>query len=128
MRTCRIGRGERPMRKIIVGAQVSMDGVMQGPGAQTEDPTKGLKFGGWAMRYFDQEFGEELDRVFKRFDLLLGRKPTRFLPRTGPTTTRTPPMEGSPNCSKTSRSTRFRAQARLIRAGRAQRSCATSPT
>jgi dihydrofolate reductase len=62
------------MRKIIVGAFVSMDGVMQAPGGPTEDPTKGFKFGGWEMPYFDQEGGEELDRVFKEFDLLLGRK------------------------------------------------------
>ena len=63
------------MRKVIVGAMVSMDGVMQAPGGPTEDPTKGFKFGGWEMPYFDQEFGEELDRVFKeKFDLLLGRK------------------------------------------------------
>ena len=63
------------MRKIIVGAQVSMDGVMQAPGGPTEDPTQGFKFGGWSMPYFDQEFGEEIDRVFKeKFDLLLGRK------------------------------------------------------
>ena len=63
------------MRKIIVGAQVSMDGVMQAPGARAEDTTKGFRFGGWAMPYFDQEFGEEIDRVFKeKFDLLLGRK------------------------------------------------------
>jgi dihydrofolate reductase len=63
------------MRKLIIGAQVSMDGVMQAPGGRTEDPTKGFKFGGWSMPYFDQEFGEELDRVFKeKFDLLLGRK------------------------------------------------------
>jgi dihydrofolate reductase len=63
------------MRKIIVGAQVSMDGVMQAPGGPTEDPTKGFKFGGWVMPYFDQEFGEELDRLFgEKFDLLLGRK------------------------------------------------------
>ena len=63
------------MRKIIVGAQVSMDGVMQAPGGPTEDPTKGFKFGGWAMPYFDQEFGEEIDHVFKeKCDLLLGRK------------------------------------------------------
>jgi dihydrofolate reductase len=62
------------MRKIIVGAQVSMDGVMQAPGGPTEDPTKGFKFGGWAMPYFNQEFGEEVDRLFKNYDLLLGRK------------------------------------------------------
>ncbi len=63
------------MRKIIVGAQVSMDGVMQAPGGPTEDPTRGFKFGGWSMPYFDQAAGEEIDRLFKeKFDLLLGRK------------------------------------------------------
>jgi dihydrofolate reductase len=62
------------MRKIIVGAQVSLDGVMQAPGGPTEDPTKGFEFGGWAMPYFNQEFGEEVDRLFNDFDLLLGRK------------------------------------------------------
>lgn len=62
------------MRKIIVGAQVSMDGVMQAPGGPAEDPTKGFKFGGWAMPYFNQEFGGEIDHLFKDFDLLLGRK------------------------------------------------------
>ena len=63
------------MRKIIVGAMVSMDGVMQAPGGPSEDPTKGFKFGGWVMPYFDQEGGEEIERLFKeKFDLLLGRK------------------------------------------------------
>jgi len=63
------------MRKIIVGAMVSIDGIMQAPGGPTEDPTKGFKFGGWVMPHFDREFGEEIDRLFKaQFDLLLGRK------------------------------------------------------
>ena len=63
------------MRKIIVGAQISIDGVMQAPGGPTEDPTRGFKFGGWVMPYFDQEFGEEIERLFsEKFDLLLGRK------------------------------------------------------
>jgi dihydrofolate reductase len=63
------------MRKIIVGAQVSMDGVMQAPGGPTEDPTKGFKFGGWSMAYFSNEASEEIMRLFKgKFDLLLGRK------------------------------------------------------
>jgi dihydrofolate reductase len=54
---------------------VSMDGVMQAPGGPTEDPSKGFRFGGWQMPYFDAEFGEELDRLFKEeFDLLLGRR------------------------------------------------------
>ena len=38
------------MRKIIVGALVSMDGVMQAPGGPTEDPTKRFKFGARRMR------------------------------------------------------------------------------
>ena len=63
------------MRKIIVGAMVSLDGVMQAPGGPTEDPTDGFEFGGWVMPYFDEAFGEELDLLFKdKFDLLLGRK------------------------------------------------------
>jgi dihydrofolate reductase len=62
------------MRKIVVGAQVSMDGVMQAPGGSTEDPTKGFELGGWSMPYFDEVFAEEIDRLFQKFDLLLGRK------------------------------------------------------
>jgi dihydrofolate reductase len=62
------------MRKLIVGAQVSMDGVMQAPGGSTEDPTRGFELGGWSMPYFDEEFGEEIDHIFENFDLLLGRK------------------------------------------------------
>lgn len=63
------------MRKIIVGTMVSLDGVMQAPGGPTEDPTKGFRFGGWVTPYFDEVFGEEIDRLFKeKFHLLLGRK------------------------------------------------------
>ena len=63
------------MRRIMVGAQVSLDGVMQAPGALWEDPTGGFRFGGWVMPYFDEVFGEEIERVFKeKCDLLLGRK------------------------------------------------------
>ena len=62
------------MRKIIVGAQVSMDGVMQAPGGPTEDPTRGFKFGGWAMPYVHPDSFEEIERIFTNFDLLLGRR------------------------------------------------------
>lgn len=54
---------------------VSLDGVMQAPGGPTEDPTKGFRFGGWVTPYFDEVFGEEVDRVLGAGrDLLLGRK------------------------------------------------------
>ena len=62
------------MRKIVVGAQVSLDGVMQAPGGPTEDPTGGFKLGGWSIPYFDETAGEEIDRLLQNFDLLLGRK------------------------------------------------------
>ena len=63
------------MRKIQVGAQLSLDGIMQAPGGPTEDPTGGFKFGGWALPYFDQVGGDEINRIFAEpFDLLLGRK------------------------------------------------------
>lgn len=62
------------MRKITVGAMVSMDGIMQAPGGPSEDPTKGFTFGGWVMPYNDAVFGEEIDQIFKNSDLLLGRK------------------------------------------------------
>jgi hypothetical protein len=55
------------MRKIIIGAFVSMDGIMQASGGPTEDPTKGFKFGGWEMPFFDQESREEIDRLIVEF-------------------------------------------------------------
>ena len=64
------------MRKVIVGAMVSMDGVMQAPGGPEEDPTGGFKFGGWtASLGNDPVFDEELGKLFvEPFDLLLGRR------------------------------------------------------
>ena len=65
------------MRKVIVGAIVSMDGVMQAPGGPEEDPTGGFKFGGWVAPFADIDpvFGEEIGKLFgEPFDLLLGRR------------------------------------------------------
>lgn len=53
------------MRKLIVGAQASLDGVMQAPGGPYEDPTKGFRFGGWSMPYWDDVGGEEISRLFQ---------------------------------------------------------------
>lgn len=63
------------MRRIIIGAMVSLDGVMQAPGGATEDPTNGFDLGGWVAPFFDEAFGEEVDRMLTpERDLLLGRK------------------------------------------------------
>ena len=64
------------MRRVIVGAFVSMDGVMQAPGGPEEDPTGGFELGGWvAPLAADPVFGEEVGKLFDQpFDLLLGRR------------------------------------------------------
>ena len=63
------------MRKIIVGAFLSLDGIMQSPGGPEEDPVGGFKFGGWVAPYFDETMGNSVSEMFaKPFDLLLGRK------------------------------------------------------
>lgn len=65
------------MRKVIVGAFVSIDGVMQAPGGPEEDPAGGFKFGGWVAPFteVDPVFGQEVGKLFSEpFDLLLGRR------------------------------------------------------
>lgn len=62
------------MRKIIVLTFLSLDGVMQGPGAPKEDTSNNFKFGGWVVPYFDEELGKIMaEQMGKPFDLLLGR-------------------------------------------------------
>lgn len=63
------------MRKIVTGAFISLDGVMQAPGGPEEDPTGGFRFGGWVAPLFDDVIGQSIDRSFSEpFDLLLGRR------------------------------------------------------
>lgn len=63
------------MRKVIVGAMVSLDGIMQAPGGPHEDPTGGFRYGGWVAPLADDAFGEEIAKMLGQpFDLLLGRK------------------------------------------------------
>jgi dihydrofolate reductase len=63
------------MRKVVAGAFVSLDGVMQAPGAPEEDPSGGFAFGGWVFPHWDPVIGDEMGRSFAEpFDLLLGRR------------------------------------------------------
>ena len=63
------------MRNICVLTFVSMDGVMQGPGAPEEDTSGGFRHGGWTVGYFDAFVGEEMNKEMGHpFDLLLGRR------------------------------------------------------
>lgn len=62
-------------RRIIGGAFVSLDGVMQAPGGPEEDPTGGFAHGGWLAGYFDEVIGNQIDTLFHSpCDLLLGRR------------------------------------------------------
>ena len=63
------------MRKLVVAAFVSLDGVMQAPGGPQEDPSGGFEYGGWVFPHWDEVGGEAMSESFaKPFDLLLGRK------------------------------------------------------
>jgi dihydrofolate reductase len=63
------------MRKIKAAVFQSLDGVMQAPGGQTEDPTGGFTHGGWEMPYEDSKTDAALGEVFTtEYDLLLGRR------------------------------------------------------
>ena len=63
------------MRKLIVAEHLSLDGVMQSPGAPDEDPSGEFRLGGWIVPYADEAVGQELQDLFSQpFELLLGRR------------------------------------------------------
>ena len=54
---------------------VTIDGVMQSPGAPEEDPRNGFDLGGWLPPHFNAELGEYMNEVFDQADaILLGRR------------------------------------------------------
>src|SRR2546429_8584715 len=46
-------RKETAMRKVIVNEWMTLDGVVQAPGAADEDTSGGVAHGGWRLRYLD---------------------------------------------------------------------------
>jgi dihydrofolate reductase len=62
------------MRKITVLSFITLDGVMQAPGAPEEDPSDGFKYGGWTAPYGDEVSGKVMQKQMEPADLLLGRK------------------------------------------------------
>jgi dihydrofolate reductase len=62
------------MRKIIVISMISLDGVLQAPGAPDEDTSGGFEYGGWVAGYGDDAFDEKFAPLMAPSDLLLGRK------------------------------------------------------
>jgi len=63
------------MGRLTINTFLTLDGVMQAPGAPAEDPSGGFEHGGWLVPYADPDMGQSITEVFAMIDaLLLGRK------------------------------------------------------
>jgi dihydrofolate reductase len=63
------------MRKVVVLNNLTLDGVMQGPGRPDEDTRDGFTYGGWSMPYNDAVKGQAMgEGMSKGADLLFGRR------------------------------------------------------
>ena len=64
------------MRRLIVNEFMSLDGVVQAPGAADEDTSGGFKHGGWHMRYMQDELARRwaLASIVEAGGFLLGRR------------------------------------------------------
>jgi len=62
--------------RIIISDFISLDGVVQAPGGQGEDPDGGFRHGGWSMPFFDEDaMGPVLGEVMAQTEaLLFGRR------------------------------------------------------
>jgi dihydrofolate reductase len=63
------------MRTLAVHTFLTLDGVMQAPGAPREDDSGGFAYGGWSVNYWDDTMSRFMAESLGRpFDLLLGRR------------------------------------------------------
>lgn len=63
------------MSKLVVGAFLTLDGVMQAPGGPDEDREGGFRHGGWLVPYFDEKFAAIMaEWTIQAGSFLLGRK------------------------------------------------------
>ena len=61
--------------KLVVAESMSLDGVVQSPAGQDEDPSGGFAEGGWLPAYFDNTVEEFVGAGFANVEaLLLGRR------------------------------------------------------
>lgn len=63
------------MAKLTLITFLTLDGVMQGPGAPEEDPSGGFEYGGWQAPVIDEDSGRFVAELFDRSAaFLLGRR------------------------------------------------------
>lgn len=63
------------MRKLVVAEFITLDGVIQAPGAPDEDTDGGFKHGGWTLPYWHDDIGAHFFEAMGQADaLLLGRR------------------------------------------------------
>ena len=63
------------MRKLIVAEFITLDGVIQAPGAPDEDSSGEFLHGGWMVPYADETTGKAVEELHSQpFELLLGRR------------------------------------------------------
>ena len=63
------------MRKLIVAEFITLDGVIQAPGGETEDTDGGFTHGGWTRPYWHDDIGRHFFEAMSEADtFLLGRR------------------------------------------------------
>ncbi len=59
------------MAELTLTAFLTLDGVMQAPGGQGEDPSGGFQHEGWLVPHADADMGAAIDEIFSKADAFL---------------------------------------------------------
>jgi dihydrofolate reductase len=86
------------VRKLIVSEFLTLDGVMQAPGAPDEDRSGGFEHGGWQLSLMDEEAGSAvMDGLAATGGLVLGRVTYEIFAAYWPTAPADDPLTGTLN-------------------------------